>query len=69
MHAHEHDAEDQRLARLVGFSPQQRAALIDLRRRLQINLGMLQQRRDVLTKQLQVRLPLPLHALSYFCTS
>lgn len=58
VHAYHHDAEDLRLATVVGFTQQQRSALVDLRRRLHINLGMLHRRRDILTKQLQEVIPM-----------
>jgi hypothetical protein len=56
IHATDHDAEDRRLAAAAAFTDGQRAALCGLRRRLLLNLGRLQRRREALTAQLQVKL-------------
>lgn len=55
LHAHEHDAEDRRLAAAAAFTDAQRAALCGLRERLLVNLGRLQRRREAITAELQAR--------------
>lgn len=73
IHATDHDAEDRRLAAAAAFTDGQRAALCGLRRRLLLNLGRLQRRREALTAQLQVDLetlqPPAVHCACWLCSA